>query len=100
MYMSHVAQVSDTAWVTRQVPLLGLNEREQGRKLVNTFLLHIIICCIGLCARIYVCSINCLSFTKPGYTYCTQNYVPTYILFTYVCNVHTYIGNLYTVHST
>ena len=49
MYISHVAQVSDTAQVTRQVSLLGLIACEQGRKLVNTFLLHII-CCIGLCA--------------------------------------------------
>ena len=47
--VSHVAQVSDTAQVTRQVSLLGLIACEQGRKLVNTFLLHII-GCIGLCA--------------------------------------------------
>ena len=40
---SHVAQVSDTAQVTRQVSLLGLIAREQGRKLVNTFLLHIML---------------------------------------------------------
>ena len=45
----HVAQVSDIAQVTRQVSLLGLIVREQGRKLVNTFLLHII-CCIEQCA--------------------------------------------------
>ena len=49
MYICHVAQVSDTAQVTRQVSLLGLIEWEEVRKLVNTFLLHII-CCIELCA--------------------------------------------------
>ena len=49
MYISCVAQVSDTAQVNRQVLLLGLIVREQVRKLLNTFLLYII-CCIELCA--------------------------------------------------
>ena len=37
VYINHVAQVSDTAQVTRQVSLLGLIEWEQGMKLVDTF---------------------------------------------------------------
>ena len=57
VYISHVAQVSDTAQVTRQVSLLGIIAREQGRKLANTFLLYII-CCIELCAYLqYILSI-------------------------------------------
>ena len=63
--ISHVAQVSNTTQVTRQVSLLGLSEWEQGRKLVVTFLLHII-CCIGLCTYLLY---NCLLFTTPGYNY-------------------------------
>ena len=52
--LRHVAQVSDTAQVSRQVSLLGLIELEAGWQLVNTFLLHIIIlCCIELCAYIF-----------------------------------------------
>ena len=55
------------AQVTRQVSLLGLIARGQGRKLVNTFLLHII-CCIGLCVYLlYKLSIIC----HPGYNYRT-----------------------------
>ena len=46
MYISHVAQVNDTAQVTRQVSLLGLNAREQGRNLVNKFLVQTITVCI------------------------------------------------------
>ena len=38
MYISYVAQVSNTAQVNRRVSLLGLIAGEQGRKLVNTFL--------------------------------------------------------------
>ena len=45
-YISHVAQV------TWQVSLLELIAWEQGRKLVITFLLHII-CCIGLCTHLF-----------------------------------------------
>ena len=42
VYISHVAQFSNTAQVTRQVSLLECIELEEGRKLVNTFLLHIL----------------------------------------------------------
>ena len=42
--MSHVAQVSDTAQVTRQVSLLGLIDGKQGREYMNTFTLDVISC--------------------------------------------------------
>ena len=64
------------AQVTRQVSLLGLIAWEQGRKLVNTFLLHIL-CCIGLCAYLpYKLSIIC----HPGYNYYVHTYVGSYMV--------------------
>ena len=40
MYISHVAQVSDTAQVTRQVSWFRTIDQEPSVELVNTFLVH------------------------------------------------------------
>ena len=105
MYISHVAQVSDTAQVTRQVSLLGLVECEQGRKLTNTFLLHII-CCIGLYGhlqyklsiihhnRIYLLHVHTTHLHRHTHAYrlkyisvCTHTYVCTYVVVC-MCMIH------------
>ena len=57
MYVSHVAQV------TGQVSLLGLIVREQGRILVNTFLLYIK-CNNGLCAYLQYKSLSIIHYTR------------------------------------
>ena len=70
-YIRHVGQVSDTvqvsdsAQITRQVSLLGIHSVKTRQEISN----HISIAYKPYFVLDYahICSINCLSFTTPGY---------------------------------
>ena len=91
------------AQVTRQVPMLRLIAWEQGRKLVNTFLLHIIhILYWAMCILQYKLSIN----LHPGYNYNIHTYVnkhvPASITCTYVRTTDEYapMHEHYNIHAS